>query len=115
MENPGGYKSLKWMEGGSCRLLIPLSVPTGAIIQSGSIKTPDILQLTENQVYEFNNMVPYKYINDTTPGDFIVMTIDLVPTAKAAEAETRILAQETLGQLHVSVAAGFPVHTTLYL
>jgi hypothetical protein len=114
-ENPGGPKSGKWMEGGSCRLMIPLSVPTGAVIQSGSVKNPDVLELTVNQVYEFNNKVPYKYINDTTPGDFIVISIDLVPNSKAAEAETRILAHPTLSQLHVTVASGYPVHNTLYL
>jgi len=115
IENPGGPKGSKWMEGGSCRLLIPLSVPTGAVIKSGSIKTPDILELTANQVYEFNNLIPYKYVNDTTPGDFIVLTIDLVPNSNAAEAEARILAHERMSQFHVQVASGFPVHPTIYL
>lgn len=114
VSNPGGPKSLKWMEGGSCRLLIPLTAPAGAKILSGSINNPSTLEPVVNTVYEFNNTIPFTQINDSTE-DFIFLEVDLVPASKATEAETRILESAIFSQLHVTFASGFPVHPTLHL
>lgn len=114
VDNPGGPKGIKWFEGGSCRCLVPLTAPTGAKIVSGSLSAPDTLTLEQGKVYEFNNTVPFKYVNDSD-SDWIMMHFDLIPVSKAEECEARLLAHPIFGQLHVSYAAGFPVHPTLHL
>lgn len=112
--NPGGPGGKLWYSGGSCRLMVPLMSGAGVKWMSGPIDEPTILEPVENHVYEFNNKIPYVFRNDSTQ-DHLYIQIDLIPAAKKEEAEQRILADTTFGQLHVKFASGFPVHPTINL
>lgn len=113
-ENPGGPSSHRWWAGGSCRLMVPLMAGEGCKWTAGSLKAPTILNPVVNTIYEVNNNLPCKYINDSNV-DMLFMTIDLCPNEKLVELEERILAHPVLSQLHVKFAAGFPVHPTVHL
>jgi len=107
--NPGGPRSYRWYRGGSCKLMIPLKVNPGVVVEiGGEFKTPDqyqVMEINDQQVYQFNN-------NGTE--DFIYLTVNLVPTSKAEILEQRLLNHTITQALHVVYASGFPVHNTVF-
>lgn len=113
-ENPGGPTSHRWWAGGACYLVVPLIAGEGCQITVGGLKDPAVLNPTPNVVYEVNNLLPCKYINNSD-GDMLLAQIYLCPNSKLTELEQRILAHPILSQLHVKFASGFPTHTTVHL
>ena len=107
--NPGGPRSYRWYRGGSCKLMIPLQVNPGVVIEIGG----QFVNPTQYQVTEINDQQVYQFNNNGSE-DFIYLTVNLTPTSKAEILEQRLLANPTTQALHVTYASGFPVHTTLF-
>ena len=109
-DNPGGPSGPRWFSGGALRIHVPLKTNPSCVYNVGSASQ----NLAAGHAYEVNNLLINQVVNGGSE-DVIFLDIDLVPEDKADELEVRIRSDETLNQLHIQSAAGFPIHTTLFL